>query len=57
MADIHTHLDSPKTSSSPDVQDALRMRGDWRQVQLASQADLDQFMHNIEAIILFLTAR
>lgn len=54
MADIHTHLDGPNARPSPDIQDALRMGGDWRQIQLASQADLNQFVHNIESITLFL---
>lgn len=56
MSGIHTHLDSPNAGPSPDIQDALRMRGDWRQIPLASQADLDQFVHYIEPITLFLAA-
>ena len=56
-ADIHTHLNRPNASPSPDIQDALRLCGDWRQIQLASQADLDQFVHYVEPITLFLKAR
>ena len=50
----HTHLYGPEASSSPYIQDPLRILRNGGQIWFSSQRDLNQLVHNVEPITLFL---